>query len=65
MIPLPAILKTAPCPCGCPKVIVTPLFHHAEASLYKEEADELVKRWNAYEELTRALKLLGKGGLIP
>lgn len=33
----------------CSKWIVTPLFYSAEASLPKEEADELVRRWNAFE----------------
>lgn len=42
-------LKADPCPCGCRKLIVRPLFGNVEASLYREEADELVRRWNAFE----------------
>jgi hypothetical protein len=30
--------------------MVTPLFGHVESSLSREEADELVRRWNHFEE---------------
>ena len=43
-------LEAKPCPCGCKKWIVGPLFYAVEASLYKEEADELVRRWNSFEK---------------
>lgn len=39
-----------PCPCGCKKWIVSPLFHCQEASLHKDEAEDLVRRWNAFEK---------------
>lgn len=42
-------LTAEACPCGCSKFIVKPLFGSVDASLPKEEADELVKRWNAFE----------------
>lgn len=42
-------LRAVPCPCGCAKWLVEPLFHSVDATLYKEEADQLVQRWNHFE----------------
>lgn len=42
-------LYAEPCPCGCSKFIVRPLFSNVDSSLSKEDADELVLRWNALE----------------
>jgi len=49
------ILKSVPCPCGCRKRLVEPLFHNVDSTLDKEEADELVKRWNLFDELVGSL----------
>lgn len=44
-------IRAEPCPCGdCRKWIVRPLINCVEASLSKEDADELVRRWNSFEE---------------
>ncbi len=46
-------LRATKCPCGhpgCSSYIVEPLFHCQCSSLRKEEAEELVKRWNGYVE---------------
>jgi hypothetical protein len=42
-------LIAKPCPCGCKKFIVTPLFGCQCSSLSEKDANELVKRWNSYE----------------
>ncbi len=43
-------VEAKPCPCGqCQKWLVVPLFNSVDATLYKHEADELVRRWNAFE----------------
>ena len=43
-------VKVEPCPCGhCKQWIVTPLFGAAEASMSREDADELARRWNSFE----------------
>lgn len=44
-------VEVKPCPCGqCTKFVVPPLFTSVESSLYKDEADELARRWNHFEE---------------
>lgn len=44
-------LEAIPCPCGhCNKWLVTPLFHSQDATLSKDDADELVRRWNSFWE---------------
>lgn len=46
-IELPKTLTAVKCPCGCcEKFVVSPLFKCACSSLYKEEAEEVVRRWN-------------------
>jgi hypothetical protein len=43
-------LTMTPCPCGkCKKFIVEPLFGCQCSALLKEDAEELVRRWNAFE----------------
>lgn len=41
--------KKKPCPCGCKKFLVPPIINCQEATLSGDEADELVRRWNAFE----------------
>jgi len=41
-----------PCPCGCKKFMVPPVIDCVEATLSEAEADELVRRWNAFETVT-------------
>lgn len=44
--------QVKPCPCNdpdCKKWVVYPLFAVPEASLSKEEAEEVVKRLNGHE----------------
>lgn len=42
-------LNATPCPCGCKNFIVGPMFNSVDASIPKDEADELVRRWNMFE----------------
>lgn len=43
-------LELRPCPCGeCPKFNAWPLFAGQDTSLAKEQAEELVRRWNSFE----------------
>lgn len=39
-----------PCPCGCKKFMAPPIIDCQEATLSSDEADELVRRWNAFED---------------
>lgn len=43
------LLSGTPCPCGCGKIIVSPLFGCQCSSLYPKEANELIRRWNYFE----------------
>lgn len=44
---LPGPLRIEPCPCGrCNKVVVKPIFF--SATVDREVAEELVRRWNAF-----------------
>lgn len=38
-----------PCPCGCKRFVVPPLIYCQCGTLSEQEADELVRRWNAFE----------------
>lgn len=38
-----------PCPCGCDRFVVPPLIFCQCSTLSEAEADELVRRWNAFE----------------
>jgi hypothetical protein len=49
-------LSPIPCPCGCKKMIMRPLFGCQCSSLSKDEADELVKVVNSHDELVDLLK---------
>jgi hypothetical protein len=42
-------LRKLPCSCGCRKFIIPGLIGCQCGSLYENEADELIRRWNAFE----------------
>ena len=51
-------LRPIACPCGCGKLIVSPLFGCQCSSLEMSEADELARRYNNFPALVEILKRL-------
>lgn len=56
---LPERLFIEPCPCKqCKKVLIRPIFYSQDASIYPEEADALVRAYNAHKALLSVVKEL-------